>query len=85
MSATAPIAIKIQDPWSRVLHKHLSDCPGASKSQIWASILKDQEKTVAQIRQAKNELWAYNFQFTKITLFLFGGQVFFNFYLYFNF
>ena len=44
--------------------------PGASKSQIWASILKDKEITVARIRQAKSALWTYDFQYKP-----FGGQV----------
>ena len=50
----------------RVLHiKHLPDCPGASKNQIWASILKDQEITVARIGQVKSVWWTYDFQYEK--------------------
>ena len=37
-----------------------SQLPGASKSQIWASILKDQEITVAQIMQTKG---GYDFHY----------------------
>ena len=50
----------------------------AIKSQTWASIFKDHEFheiTVARIGQAKSVLWTFNFQFKKITLFIFLGQV----------
>ena len=60
----------------RVLHKHLPNYlprPGASKSQIRASILKDQEITVARFGQAKRViLWPYDFQYN--FLFSFGGK-----------
>ena len=44
------------EEYGRVLYKHLPDYSGASKSQIQASILKDQEITVARIGQAKSVL-----------------------------
>ena len=44
-------------------YKALVRLPGASKSQIWASILKDQEIIVSRIGQAKSVLWTYNFQY----------------------
>ena len=46
--------------------------PGASKSQIRASTLKDQEITVARIGQAKSVLWTYNFQDEKNTFSFWG-------------
>ena len=49
----------------RVLHKHLPDCAGASKSQNRASILKDQEITVAKILPAKSILRTHSFQYKK--------------------
>ena len=64
--------------------------PGASKSQIRASILKEQI-TVARIGQARSVLWTDDFQYNKL-FFLGGGgqvkmsfgQVFFNLNLYFT-
>ena len=61
--------------YSKVLHKHLPDCPGASKSQIRASILKHQEMTVARIGQAKSLLWRYMYDFqNKNNSFSFWGK-----------
>ena len=57
-------------------HKHLPDCHGASKSQIRSSILKDQEITVARIRQAKSVLWTCMTFNTKHNSFSFGGKCF---------
>ena len=39
--------------------------PGASRNQIRASILKDQEIIVARIGHAKSVLWTYDFQYKK--------------------
>ena len=74
-----------EDNWtiSRVLAA-LARLPGASKSQIQASILKDQEITVAQIGQAKS-VTIVNIQLSiqQIILFCLGqvqmsfGQAFF--------
>ena len=66
----------------RVLHKHLPDCPGASKSQIGARILTDQEIKLpksGKLNQA-SVLWTtFN---TKNTFFLLGASVFIKFVLY---
>ena len=59
---------------------YISTCsiarPGASKSQIRASILKDQEITVARIGEAKSVLWSVDIHLSiqNITLFLLGAS-----------
>ena len=56
------------------MYKHLiARLPGTSTSQIWASILKDQEITVARIGQARSVLWTL-LAIQKITHFHFGGK-----------
>ena len=55
--------------------KHLPDLPRASESQTWASILKDQEITVARIGQAKSVLWTmYNFHTENDSFSFFWGK-----------
>ena len=45
-----------------------------SKTQIRASILKDQEITVVQIGQAKSVFWTYDFQCLQEITFSFWGK-----------
>ena len=58
----------------RVLHKDLPDCPEPVKVRFGQAFwnLKDQEKTVAWIRQTKSVL--YNVDIQKITPFLLGAS-----------
>ena len=69
--------------WSQGATKAHARLPGASRSQIQASILKHQEITVAQLGQAESVLWTYDFQYKFLFLFLWGqvkmsfGQVLF--------
>ena len=53
----------------------LARLPRASKSQIRASILKDQEITLAQIRQAKSVIVDIQSPFSTKNNFFFWGQV----------
>ena len=62
-----------------VLHvhfKHLSDCPGQVKVRFGQVFWKTKNSCLNRASlKCVMDNWTYNFQYKKINLFLFGGQV----------
>ena len=59
--------------WKHGATKALAWLPGQVKVRFSQAVLKDQEITAAQIGQAKNVLWTYDFQY-KDNYFSFWGK-----------